>query len=424
MPRDIVADAQPQTYRISDFFGGINRAVNEQNLAPNESPNAHNFDNEDGNLSTVPKPTYAKLPTSYGAHFEVRGINPLPTAEGVTTIENLMFYRKPTAEGYDDGYIIAQSNFIPGNENGKAKLYYMHLTSASQTNWTFLSNSNHNRNAYVNYQYRGDPLFITSSPTEKVKYWEGPGTELVVSGANTLDNPPLLGYLAVYQERVFGSLYLLNRYRVFFSDDGYSEDEDGVLLEKTGPLNWRVATDEGGIIDIMDEDGGTSKLIPAFNGLYVFKRYGIFRIAGSYPGEFNTDSVYTSGVGIEGRTVVHCAEAILFRGYDGIYAFNGMSAVKISQKIQHLFDWSINGNTSVATFFKGKYILSMAVQYPGEATPARGNTVIEYDVDKKTFTVIKGLVIHCFLPVRHHYFERLLYGSDGPRVWEYPQREV
>lgn len=392
-------DEQEFKYRIP-LFRGVNQEIDEQNLEPADSPFAYGYDTDDGNLSTVKAHDIASLPIDRESN-QIRALNGVPIGN---RLENLMvYYKYNTDTGDEDGYLIAQTNYI----DGKSHLYYIKLFG-QDVNWTFLAQSEDTYNAFANYRYQGEDIFIFGNPKEYLRQWNG--ESVTVLGAGTEDNPPKLGSLIVHYERLWGTVMTPDVFRVW-----YSTDHD--------PTNWTIGVSEAGFEELIDQSGKNVTILSAFDSILVFKRYGVKRITGVYPGEFYGSDLFNTSSAIEPHTVADCINTILYTASDGIYAFDGTSATIISAKVQKYFSNVSDIRKARAVFFDNKYIVALPVQYPDEEVPQYNNTVIEYNFTTQSFRVLKDVFVNSFLVLRLHNYEKLVYATNGVNIKEYAARE-
>ena len=395
----MIPDEQESQYRIP-FFRGVNQGVDEQHLEPVDSPFSYGGDTADGNLSTIKEHDLVSLPIDEQS-TSLRELNSVPYCQ---RIENLMaYYKHNSSTGAEESYLIAQTNLI----DGQSRLYQIKMID-SGLDWSFLANSSSTKNAYANYRYEGEDIFIFGNEEDYLKQWNG--TNVSILGAGENDNPPKMSALTVHYERLWGSVMTSDIFRVWYSDD-------------FNPTNWTVAEDDAGFIDFVDQSGKNIMLLVAFDSIYVFKRYGIKRIVGSYPGEYQAMDVLSTNSAIEPKTVINCMNSVIYTSADGIYMFDGSSATLISDKIKKFFTNIVNIDTACATFFNNKYIVALPIQYPGEDAPNYNNTVIEYDLTSQTFKVLKNVYVNAFLVVRLYNYEKLIYATNGPHLKEYIVRE-
>ncbi|MCE7699826.1 MAG: hypothetical protein K8E24_013755, partial [Methanobacterium paludis] len=212
-----------------------------------------------------------------------------------------------------------------------------------------------------------------------------------------------------------GSMIELNHERVWLAGDVdfpnrvyFSKDLD--IDDWTIPIDEEETNQHGGLIDVPTWDGG--KIIGLkvlFGDLFVFKNKNIFRIFGTYPGNYELEQVCSTTGTISDRSIISGTSAVYFASKDGIYAFNGTAATLISQKIKNTWK-SLNQNyikNAVGIFYDNKYYLAVP-----EGSSKTNNLLIKYNTEDGNFTFIRGLIINDFIE-----FEGNMYFSNSSGVF-------
>ena len=284
-----------------DFSGGYVDYVDPSQLQPNQSPNLLNVKIDDPPGSLKPREGFAAC-----------GVTP----SGL----------KPT--------LLYEYNY---NSGGGVSRF---IVSDSSTVWqtqdciTFTT---------VTTRLAGGPLpsiatvrdriWLTNRSTHVVT-WNGSTESLLDGRANTPNPaPPRFNYIEFWNERVWGARTTLNPSGVYFSDltDTLGNDLD----PSTGTLAWPADN----VIQIAQENGSPIYAIKVYrNALFVFKENGIWRI--DFNGPFDiTVSKTLSSVGTRYQTsVVEHDNLLYFLGIDGIYAFDGDRAVRVSDNFRNKFN--------------------------------------------------------------------------------------
>lgn len=213
-----------------------------------------------------------------------------------------------------------------------------------------------------------------------------------------------------------GSMIELNHERVWLAGDVdfpnrvyFSKDLD--IDDWTIPIDEEEANQHGGLIDVPTWDGG--KIIGLkvlFGDLFVFKNKNIFRIFGTYPGNYELEQVCSTTGAISDRSIVSGTSAVYFAAKDGIYAFNGSTASLVSQKIKNTWK-SLNQKyikNAVGIFYDNKYYLAVP-----EGSSKGNNLLIKYNTEDGNFTFIRGLTINDFIE-----FEGNMYFSNNAGVFD------
>ena len=161
----------------------------------------------------------------------------------------------------------------------------------------------------VCYNLNGADVIVFSSKSGDMKIYNG-------SYVTPVSDAPPVTSMAIHYERLF----------ITGGDDDtlwFSDDFD--------PTNWNLSVSEAGFIDLADGRGEVLKCVSFEDYLFVFRRYGITRVtAFADQTEFSAAGLYVSSGKIYPDSVTLCGDCILFFASDGVYRFNGVSAVKIS----------------------------------------------------------------------------------------------
>jgi hypothetical protein len=133
-----------------------------------------------------------------------------------------------------------------------------------------------------------------------------------------------MDFVCEHQNRIYGCRYGKNLKGEFVNE---------IYASKLGdPTNWNVSLTEAGFIDMSDERGEMLGVV-AFGGhVYVFRNYGVSRVtAYGDQSEFSVSHLLVSCGKICKNTIIVCGDSILFFASDGLYRFDGYTAVKISE---------------------------------------------------------------------------------------------
>ncbi len=359
-----MADEEVYEYVIPNFAGGINQAIAEELLQPNETRNAQNVNIDDGNLSVA---------NGYSKHINAQ----IPGG-----ISSLMVFYKDNLDGTITSYLLAANN---------NSIYYWNGT-AWQTIKTGLQSGSLD---FINYQQGSTNIIIIGNGKDPLMKWTGSGNIVNLGGS-----PPIVKSITLHYERVWGTGDALNPNRVYWSDD-------------LNPENWTTSLDAGGLMDIPTWDGGKCiGLSNLFDNVVIFKTYNIWKIFGTYPREYEKVQVYSSTGAIAERSIVDAGTMAFFLAKDGIYIYNGTQTQKISYKIDDIISnmHPLYAANAVGVFYKDKYILAIP-----EGDTTLNNTIIEYSLKNQNFTIRRGIHATCFLV----YNDNLLFGNENGYVYIY-----
>lgn len=154
-----------------------------------------------------------------------------------------------------------------------------------------------------------------------------------------------------------------------------------------------------GLIEMNDMRGPINHLLSFQGYLYAFRDYGISKIT-TYENSDNivVSQLFSSGNKIYPNTVEICGDTVLMLNKDGIFEFDGISTEKLDLKINNMFKGVFNEN-AVATYHSGVYYLACKLNYADnnvvgcENGEYKNNTLIAFDVKKKTYSIIRGIDI-------------------------------
>ena len=181
-----------------------------------------------------------------------------------------------------------------------------------------------------------------------------------------------------------------NPNRLFFKDFD--------IDDWTYPVDDISANLHGGFIDIPTWDGGVIIGIKSlFDDLVVFKNKNVFRVFGTYPGNYNVLQVFSTIEGkILDKTIASLENTAIWTSTDGIHLFNGVNTVKVSSKVKKYFQ-RLNkeyADKAVAVIHGRKYILSMPIDDSTE-----NNIVFEMNMDNGSFIVKTDINASSFLSI-------------------------
>lgn len=249
--------------------------------------------------------------------------------------------------------------------------------------------------AYLNYQKDGTDILLIADGVRPVLQWDGASAMAALPGCETL-----FSMLTLHYERVWGSGITLEPDAVYwsraFDPEDWSGDEDN---PDAG----------GGVVMIPTWNGGRIRALRAlFNDVLVFKDEDLYRIVGTYPG--NYEIVRVNGVvgPIAAGSVATDATACYFLSKEGLCAYDGVSARPFGQRAARKVLKNINpayARVACAVIHKNRLYLAAPL---GQSQV--NNAVLEIDLTSGAHLLREGVNAACFLS----YDDRLLFaGSDG-----------
>ena len=110
-----------------------------------------------------------------------------------------------------------------------------------------------------------------------------------------------------------------------------------------------------------------------------------------------------------------CGEYVIFAAKDGVYAFNGTDAVRVSDPLEKLFEASRDVLQEAASaFFGGKYYLSAVMRLPGEKKTEK--LLLVFDLKSRRWQMYRDIPVRQFVPLHNHGEDRLLAVMDDGRL--------
>ncbi len=250
------------------------------------------------------------------------------------------------------------------------------------------------RISFVNYAKDGEDVVLLAAG-EKTLWWDGEHPMEPLPGA-----PEGLRHLALHYERVWGA--------------GRADEPDTVYWSHPyDPTNWSPTAN-------IPEAGGGFALIPTWNGgrvrglknyfndVVVFKDADIFRIYGTYPGNYEVVRVHGVSGPIAERTIVPWGDRVFFFSRDGLCAYNGVTAQPVDKGRAFGFfeniDYDVARETACALIHRDRLYLSLP-----EKGAAFNCAILEIDLRRDVWTIRRGARADDFLV----WEDRLLYCNDA-----------
>ena len=260
----------------------------------------------------------------------------------------------------------------------------------------------------VNYLSGKDDITVITNGVDRMKEYKNGKFRDVKFSEDSDKYAPNGKYLTLHKTRLWTGGVKDENSMVFYSDSSNIDLWEGSIDPSVADLVG------GGMVSINTWDGGDIIGIKSlFDDVVVFKHHSVFRIFGTYPGNFQTIQVFDTVDGeILESTIAVLENMVLWTSTKGIHAFNGVNTTLISSKLGSLFK-TLNlasVSRSVATIHDRRYILSIPVN-----GSERNNLVIEYDLDTEAFTTRTDINADCFCEVD----DKLLFTNDGGAIFEY-----
>lgn len=350
------------TLRIADFKG-IDQSLHEQSIPDGASPDMQNVRCEGGCIETVRgcvKFAQGKVPG---------GMHSLAAFYSRTNPRLLAVNAQGVYSLGDDG------EWMPEYEQEGIE-----------------------RISFLNYAKDGEDVLLLATGLETL-WWDGESEMEPLPGA-----PVGLRHLALHYERVWAA--------------GIEDEPDTVYWSRPyDPTDWSPHSE-------MPEAGGGFVLIPTWNGgrvrglknyfndVVVFKDSDIFRIYGTYPGNYEVVRVHGVTGPIAERTIVPWSDRVFFFSRDGLCAYNGVTAKPVDKERVRVFfggiDYDIAEKTACAAIFRDRLYLALP-----EKGSQDNNAILEIDLLRDIWSIRRGVRADDFLVWEN----RLLFCNDTGYVY-------
>lgn len=387
---------------IDDFSGGNDNVTNPEMLKYKKAVSLYNFMVKNGKLELGYGASLLKLPESitssectlkpnFISNYDYQGIWLYKYTDRSTQLDSydLIIY-------CSDGHLYWLGVF--DNNPNIIQLYDLTLTS---------------KPTIINHRMYDRDYLLICNETEGMIAWDGDTIPRTVPSA------PSMRSVCKHGTRLFA-----------LTDDRYYIRYSSEL----DPTNWLLTnTDQSsGFIRLSDQMGGMNKIISFLGYLYIFRDNGITKI--KFYEEDNTydvSQVFISGSRIYPDSIAVAEDEIYFTTRDGVYTFDGMTAVKIDLKLDSLFIKDTFEH-SVGVFHKGTYFLACYLFYndncsvgddigPYNLCDVTNNVLIGLDTKTKQYDLMRGIDIVDMLPIDVGRISKLLMlvkGANSNKIFE------
>lgn len=360
--------------RAAAGFLGVNQSVGGRYLKPGESPQALNARTDKGVLSTA---------AGYVQHIGV----PLPAPP----VAPMLFHQ------YGEGGTVAKRLLVSTADD----LY--HWTGSGWVSVKGAETIGGGDFSYANYVEAGVSKIILSNGIDPVYEWTGSGTigRLFYDAGPPVAEAPRAKCVTIHAERLWAG-GVAGSPNTVFASDAYA------------PSEWTAGPDGAGYITVSTWDGGSvAGLASLLGDVAVFKQGSIFRIVGTYPGEFQPVQVLTMEGTVAPRSLCQYDNRAYFVSDDGIMVYDTAKAAALLPGTLRDFWAGVNLQalgSACGIAHNGK--LRMAV--PWGAGQTANNRVVEYDLRAGTVQ-IRAAAVTRFLEDD----EDLLFTGPGNYVYRY-----
>ncbi|MEA5067793.1 MAG: hypothetical protein VB067_02285 [Christensenellaceae bacterium] len=238
------------------------------------------------------------------------------------------------------------------------------------------------RASALNYQKAGADILLLADGVRPVLKWDGGAQMEPLPGC-----PHPFGQLTLNYERVWGSAVANEPDAVYWSRAFNPEDWSGDAERPDAG---------GGTVLIPTWNGGRVKALKTFLGdVLVFKDEDLFRIVGTYPGNYEVVRVHGVVGPVAPMSIAWTAGACYFLGEDGLCAYDGVTAQLVGGgEAKRLYE-RVNrpsAQGAVSALYKGR--LHLALPLDGAT---HNNALLEVDLARGQYLLKTGFTVNCFL---------------------------
>lgn len=333
-----------------DRFGQQDTSRDESQLPQYNTAMAYNCDTSDGTLRRSSGCEPLQLPTTQTADTPVRAISGAPAAPW-----RLFRYGAEKGVAGRQEFLMLQCS-----DND---LYQLRIDSAT-AGWTKLTSGLLTEPVEMAvFNQNGSDLLIVANPVGQLLYWDGAAASLSLLPGMVMRQKTL----CVHYSRVFAAGSMYTPFTVH-----YSAPKDC--------NTWNDPSKGSGSFAVFGDRGPIIKLLSFADHICVFHQFGISRItAYARESEFSASKVYASTGRILADSITECADRIIFASDDGLFAFNGSTAVPIAAGMKKYFQNRVKSVPVAAAYYNNRYYLSLAsLLYEGQTAPVKQNMTIEY----------------------------------------------
>ncbi len=362
-------------YRLSDFSGLDPRAA-ANSLPCNYCTDAFNFAFESGTLTQGL--SFSPFEQTIGAAAE--RVPDIATLNG----NDELFTGKLTVDGKTRDVLFVSE---PG------KLHYLVLGDDDAVWQTKTDVAGDKFCSAVGYLHDGDDLMLFGGKSTGVYLLSGEDGGTLVANALPIRD------ICVYNERVF-AVVETERPCVWFSD-------------AFDPYEWSVSLDAGGYLYT---DGAAGKVVhvAAMGGyLFIVCEYGLYRLA-AYGDQtaFSLERIHSDSGRIFGDSVAVCGSSLIFATTDGIFASDGYSVYKLSDRADKLLKGAADVR-AVCTDNKWFATMSDGGEKYFRHDGGKGDVLVVLDLDDGNLDVYRSLGVRSLAVLCGSADKRLLARGSG-----------
>jgi hypothetical protein len=387
------------SFYINNFTGGVNQSKNASFISFNESPNMYNAEIEDGLLST------ARGFIRYSQY----GLNNAISAIGASFINDVPM----VLIGSNNSIYKLTDTGVQSILNGYATDDFDFINFEYKTNQAFIfANGIDNLKVYdgttVKTLLNRRPVY--DEATGALKHYVDANGTIHATEATITTYAPKGKFIELYKDRLFMAGDTEHPDRVYYSTAAVNGAD---IEDWTYPIEEAEANMHGGYEEFPTWDGGhIIGLRTLFGEVTIFKNKQIIQLYGTYPGNYEQRTLFISNGAISDKSIVFGANRCFFLDNDGIYAYDGVNVVNVSEKIKDIIA-SLNKDylkNSVGVFYNGEYIL--AVPY-GASTV--NNMLIIFNPTRGTYRIIKDIEVKAMIEFQN----KLIFSNSTGYVYKF-----
>lgn len=364
--------------KIEDFLQNANTDKDPNILPLNVATSMYNFDAHNGALTTGMGLKTLYLPHVDDPEHLTRIIDEFPY-----DIEKVWVYRYYDYMGNDWSMVVA---YCVDHHLYSVFLQAIDTTPSKETRFSLSSCP-----VAVNYRLNGQDVFILCTKQDGMIIWDA---NYANNAPIFVEDAPKISSMCLQFDKLFACLSG-DKSQVWYSDD-------------LDPTNWNVSMLEAGFLTMIDEKGRLNKVMSFKDYVYVFRDYGISRIAKTNQG-FEAEQLYQSNSRIYPDSVVVAGDCFILLMEDGLYRFDGLNYEKIDFPLMQALQNQDNTKAE-GVFHNGCYYLACNMDYPDPMTCETGNfnTLLQYDLETGKIALLRGVGIMSICACHDDTFSKLL----------------